>query len=100
MARHQHAHEVLRLAIGVVARDQNLVDVLVVEIADGALDEIAFLVDEGRGGRLQRDVAHGLPEPQQIVVVALDLRLRALCAGGADDEPHAFRHFELARDLA
>ena len=53
MARHEHAHEVLGLAIGVVARDQHLVDVLVVEVADRALDQAAFLIDEGRGRRFQ-----------------------------------------------
>ena len=100
MARHEHAHEVLGLAIGVVAGDQDFVDVLVVEVADRALDQAAFLIDEGRGRRFQREIAHVLPQPQQIVVVALDLGLGALGAGGADDEPHAFRHFELARDLA
>ena len=100
VARHEHAHEVLGLAIGLVARDQHLVDVLVVEVADRALDEAAFLVDEGRGRRFQREVAHVLPQAQQIVVIALDLGLGALGASGADDEPHAFRHFELSRDLA
>ena len=51
MARHEHAHEVLRLAVAVLAGDEDFVDVLGVEVADGALDQRAFLVDEGRGGR-------------------------------------------------
>ncbi len=100
MARHEHAHEILGLAIGIVAGNQHLVDVLVVEVADRALDQAAFLIDEGGRRRFQREVADVLPQPQEIVVVALDLGLGALGAGGADDEPHAFRHFELARDLA
>ena len=37
MAGHQHAHEVLGLAVALIAGDKNLVDVLVVEIAHGAL---------------------------------------------------------------
>ena len=100
MARHEHAHEVLGLAIGVVARDQYLVDILVVEVADRALDQAALLVDEGGGRGFQREVADVLPQPQQIIVIALDLRLGALRAGRADDQPHALGHLELAGDLA
>ena len=95
VARHQHAHEVLGLAIAVLAGDQDLVDVLVVEVAHRALDQAAFLVDEGRGGRLQRQAADVLPQPHQIFVVALDLRLGAAFAGGAQDHAHALRHFEI-----
>src|SRR4029079_4536759 len=39
-----------------------------------------------------------LPEPQQVVVVALDLGLGALGAGGADDQAHAGRHVETLDD--
>src|SRR4029079_2454527 len=39
-----------------------------------------------------------LPEPEQIVVVALDLGLGALGAGGADDQAHAGRHVEALDD--
>jgi hypothetical protein len=54
MARHEHAHEVLGLAVALLARDQDLVDVLVVEVADGALDQRALLVDQRRRGELAR----------------------------------------------
>ena len=97
MARHEHAHEVLGLAVGVVARDQDLVDVLVVEVADRALDQRAFLIDQGRRGRLQRQLAHLLPQAHQVFEVALDLGLGAAGAGGAQDDAHAFRHLELLR---
>ena len=100
MARHEHPHEVLGLAVSVVAGDQYLVDVFVVEIPDRALDQAAFLVDEGRRRRFQREVADGLPQPQEIIIVAFDLRFSALRACGADDQPHAFRHFELAGNFA
>ncbi len=99
MARHEHAHEVLGLAIAVLAGDEDLVDVLVVEVADRALDQRAFLVDEGRRGRVQRQLAHGLPQAQQIFEVALDLGLGARGAGGAQDDAHALRHFEILGDL-
>ena len=98
MARHEHAHEVLRLAVGVVAGDHDLVDLARIEVADRALDEAAFLVDELRRGRAERQLAHVLPEPQQIFEVALDLALGAVGAGGAQDDAHALRHFELGGD--
>ncbi len=99
VARHQHAHEVLGLAVAVLAGDQDLVDVLVVEVAHRALDQAAFLVDEGRRGGLQRQVPDILPQPHQVFVVALDLRLGPALAGRAQDDPHAVRHAEILHDL-
>ena len=80
------------------AGDQDLLDVLGVEVADRALDQVAFLVDETRRGRLQRHVAHALPQADLVLEVALDLLLGACRAGGADDEPHALGHLELVGD--
>ena len=99
LARHEHPHEVLGFAVARLAGDENLVDVLVVEVADRSLDQAAFLVDEGRGDRGQRDGAHRLPQPHQIFVVALDLRLGAVGTGRAQDDAHAARHVELAHDI-
>ncbi len=98
MARHEHAHEVFGFAVRLAAGDDHLVDVLVIEVADRALDEVAFLVDEARRLALQGEVAHALPQAQQVFEVALDLLLGARRAGRADDEPHALRHFELGGD--
>src|SRR5215510_11032970 len=64
MARHEHAHELFGLLVGVLAGDQDLVDVLVVEVADRALDQRTFLVDERGRGRLEREIAHRLPQPK------------------------------------
>ena len=99
MARHEHAHEVLGLAIGVLAGDDDLVDVLVVEVADRALDQAAFLVDQRRRARPERELADVLPQPQQVLEVALDLGLGAAGAGGAQDDPHPLRHVEIGDDL-
>ena len=98
MARHEHAHEVLRLAVCLVAGDDDLVHILVIEIADRALDEVAFLVDEARRLACERQIAHALPQPQQIFEVAFDLLLRPRSARRADDQAHALRHLELGRD--
>ena len=99
MARHEHAHEVLGLAIAFVAGHQDLVDVLVVEVADRALDQRSLLIDEVGRRRLQRQVAHILPQPHQVLEIALDLGLGAAGAGGAQDHAHALRHFQLGGDL-
>ncbi len=100
MAGHQHAHEVARVLITRIAFDDDLGDVLVVQIADGAFDEIALLVDvRGRIG-IQRRLANRVPHAQQVFVVALDLDLGTVLAGGADDETHAFGQFQrLGRGL-
>ena len=98
MARHEHAHEVFGFAVRFAAGDDHLVDVLVIEVADRALDEVAFLVDEARRLALQGEVANALPQAQQVFEVALDLLLGARRAGRTDDEAHALRHFELGGD--
>ena len=98
MARHEHAHEVLGLAVAILAGHDHFVDVLVVEVADGALDQRAFLVDEAGCGGFQRQFAHRLPHAQEIFEVAADLGFRAGGTGGAQDNAHAFRHFQLARN--
>ena len=60
---------------------------------------LAFLVDQRRRDRLQRQLADVLPQPQQVFEVALDLGLGALGAGGAEDDAHALRHVEVGDDF-
>ena len=60
---------------GVLAGDEDFIDVFVIEIADGSLDEVAFLVNQARRGRLQRKIADIFPQPQQILEITLDFRL-------------------------
>ena len=99
MARHQHAHELARFLVAFLAGDDDLVDVLGVEIADRALGQRAFLVDQLRRHRFEREIAHRLPQPQQIFEVAFDLGLGAAGAGGAQDHAHALRHFQFLGDF-
>ena len=100
VAGHQHAHEALGRLVRLLALDQHLLDVLRIEVADRPLDEVGLLVDHRRRGRFQRQLAHAVPGAQQEVVVALDLRLAAVGAGGAHDQAHAGGHLEVADDLA
>ena len=98
VARHQHAHEVLGFLMRGAACNDDFVDVLGIEVADRTLDQVTFLVDEARRRRLQSQIADVLPQAQQVFEVALDLLLGPRCTGGADDQAHAFRHFELGRN--
>src|SRR5262249_11923037 len=99
MTRHQHAHEIAGIAKSFVARHHDLIDVFIVEVADRPLDQRALLVDESRRSRLQRKVAYRFPGAQQILEIALDLRLGARRTGGAQDHAHTLRHLQLLGDV-
>ena len=99
MRRHDHLHEVARLLIAALALDQHLVDVLGIQIADVALDQVAFLIDGGRCDRLEGQVADLLPQAQQVFVIAAYLHPGALAARGADDQTRALGHIKFARDV-
>src|SRR5690606_18982472 len=94
IARHQRLHELARGAIGALAFHEDLADVLAVSVADGALDEAGFLIDRGRCARAQGLLADLVPHAQQELIVPLDLDLRALEAGGPQDDAHALGHVE------
>lgn len=85
--------------VAFLAGNDDLADVLVVEIADRALDQAAFLVDEAGGRGVERQRADVLPKTHQVFEVALDLDLGAVRTGRAQDDAHALRHFEAARDF-
>jgi hypothetical protein len=71
-----------------------------VEVADRALGERAFLVHQRRRGRFEREVADLLPDPQQVFEIAFHFGLGAGGAGGAQDDAHSLRNLELLGDLA
>ena len=96
MAWHQQAHEFFGFAEAVFARDDHIVDVFIVEIANGALDQRAFFVDEAGRRGFQRQLAHGFPHAHEIFKVATHFLFGAGCAGCAQDDAHAIRHFEFA----
>ncbi|CUS45344.1 hypothetical protein MGWOODY_Smn815 [hydrothermal vent metagenome] len=88
MARHQELHELLGLAVPRLALDDHLVDVAVVDVADRALQQVAVAIDKGGRRRRQRRLADTVPQPGEIIEVALDLDLGALEARGTDDAAH------------
>ena len=89
MGRHEHPHELMRRAPAVDAIDLDLIDVASIDVADGPFDETRFLIDHRRRDGFHRVVADVIPHSQQILAVALDLRLGARRPGGADDQAHA-----------
>ena len=100
VVRHHVRHELLRLLVDRFGVDQDLADLGVEVVADGADDEAAFLVDqEGAllrvGGVLDR-----VPQLQQVVEVPLQFFLGAADAGGAGDDAHARRDRQLVHDVA
>ena len=99
VGRHQHAHEVAGGAPPGFAVHQDVVHVAGVHVADGALDEAGFLVDQRGRHALHGQVADLVPLVQQVLAVAQDFRLGALGAGGADDQAHAARQIQFGRDF-
>ena len=98
VARHEQFHEGPRGAIAFLALHDHLIDILVVDIANGALDQIAVAIDFGGRGRMQRLFADLVPQAREIVEVALDLDLGPRQAGGADDQPHHRRQVQIGHD--
>ena len=95
---HEQLHEVLGGAVARLALDDDVLDVLVVDVADRALDEVAVRMDQRGRARLQRGLADLVPQAGEIVEIALDLGLGTAEPGGADDAAHRLRQAELADD--
>src|SRR6185312_7264406 len=53
VARHQQFHEAAGLLVALLALDDHFLDLAMIEVADGALDEVAVAVDQRRGGTSQ-----------------------------------------------
>ena len=99
MAGDEELHELLGDAVLLIALDDDLLDVAVIEITDRAFDQARFLVDEGRRCRLQCRLANAAPKANEVFVVALDFRLAATGASSAHDHRHALRYFQLVQHL-
>ena len=79
---------------------QNLADVGAQIVAQGADDDVAFLIDQERRFLLGQSSFDGLPQVQQIIHVPLQFLLRAADPGGAHDQAHAVGDVEAAHHLA
>ncbi|CAG2153748.1 hypothetical protein LMG19282_04464 [Cupriavidus campinensis] len=100
VVRHDHAHESACLFIDLVGIDQDLADIGLEIVANGADDQARFQIDQQRGLVVAGGAVDGLPQLQQVVQVPLQFLGRAADAGGAGDDAHAVRHGQLAHRLA
>ena len=89
VAWHQQLHKVLGGFISIRPFDEDLVDILVIDITNGTLDEVTVGVDQHRCCTTKRTLTDFVPKPREIIKVALDFRLRARKASGADDATHS-----------
>jgi predicted transcriptional regulator len=87
-----------RASEAMIALDDHFLDLAVVDVADGALDQIAVRMDQRRSRSLHRAFADLVPQAGEIVEVALDLGLGALQAGGAHDAAHALGQVHFGDD--
>ena len=94
MLGHDVGHELLRLVVDVVGVDQDVADVVIEVIADGADNQTRFLVNQkrtfGAAGAVDR-----APEFEQVVQVPLQFGRAASDACGAGDDGHAVGVFQL-----
>jgi hypothetical protein len=97
---HHRAHERDGLLVDVRRVDEDLADVGLEEVADGAHHQARLQVDEAGALLLARRRLDGVPELQEVVQVPLHLLERAADAGRARDEAHALGDLELVHDLA
>ena len=87
-----------RCAVTFLALDHHFFDVAVIDVADGALDQVAVRVDQRRRCGTQRLFAQFVPQAGKIIEVALDLGLGALQPGGAHDAAHRARKLHFRDD--
>ena len=88
MARHQRLHEGAGLLVPGLAIDIDFVDFAGIDVADRPLDEIAVFIDQRRRAGVQGGFADFVPQPGEIIEIALDFGAGTLEAGGADDCAH------------
>ena len=98
VAGHQQLHELLGVGIALGALDDDLFDVLVIDVADRPLDEIAVLVNQRWRGAPQCVFTDFVPQAGKIVEVAANLDLGPLQAGGAHDATHGLGEVEFGHD--
>ena len=94
MLGHDVRHELLRLFVDVIGVDQDVADVIVEIVADGANHQARFLVNQecafGFGGTVNCG-----PQLEQVVQVPLQFGGAAANAGGAGNDGHAVGVFQL-----
>ena len=99
MLWHHVRHELLGLVVHVVGVDQDVADVMVEVVPDGAYHQAGFLVDEEGAFATFGGAVNRRPELEQVVQVPLQLRRAAADASGAGNDAHAVGVLELVQRL-
>ena len=99
MLRHDVGHELLGLVINVVGIDQDVADIVVEIVPDGAYHQRGLLVDQvgalaALGGAINR-----APQFEQVVQVPLQFRRGAPDTCSAGNDAHAVRILQLVQSL-
>ena len=79
--------------------DQHLADVLAQVVADGADDDIGFLIDQERGFAGLRCFGNGIPQFEQVIQVPLQFLGATAKTGGAHDHAHFVGQFEAGQSF-
>ena len=88
VVRHDLLHELARIVVQLGAVDQDFADVVAQVVAQGADDELGFLVDQERGRAAHARFGNRLPHLQQVIQIPLQFFRVTADAGGADDQAH------------
>ena len=93
--RHDVGHELLGLLVNFIGVDQDVADVIVEIVADGADHQARFLVNQEGTLACLGGAVNGGPQLQQVVQVPLQLRRCAANACGARDDGHTLGVLQL-----
>src|SRR5439155_8587129 len=85
--RHDEVQKFLGTLEGLRLVDVDRIDLLREDVADRADDHVAFFVDAAGPFALAEAADDDFPQSQEMGEIAGELFLRAVLAGGADDEP-------------
>ncbi len=98
--RHHLLDEAQGFFLGFDAVDQHFADVLAQVVADGADDDVGFLVDQEGGRAAGGGFLDRAPQLQQVVEVPLHFFAGAAQACGTHDQTHVGRSVEAVQRLA
>ena len=98
--RHDLADEVERFFLDGFAVDQHFADVLAQIVADGANDDIAFLVDQEGAAALAGGGFDRFPQLQQVIQIPLQFLCAAAETCGTDNHAHVGGNVEAVQGCA
>ena len=100
VVRHDQGHEVTGLLINAFVVNEDLPDIRTQIVAQGADDDITFLVDKALQRGFTVFFRDGFPQLQQEVEIPLQFFLGAPHPGSTHDDAHVVRHVEQIKGFA